>query len=69
MKTTEYLYGIKPEELGDKMYWDALEHRITNGMKLFKELYTSGRDQERCFWVNKAIEHTRELLRERDERE
>ncbi len=67
MKTTKYLYGIEPESLDNMGYWEGLRYKITNGISLFRHLYKSGKDQDRCFWVNKAVDHTRELLKERDE--
>ena len=69
MKTSEYLYGINPEELDDITYWNALRYKIEKGTELFRELYTSNNDNHRLFYVNKAMLHTRKLLEERDEKE
>ncbi len=67
MRTTEYLYGIKPSELDSHTYWSGLNFKIKEGTNLFRELYKSKEDNERLFWVNKAIEHTRKLINERDD--
>ncbi len=68
MKTTEYLFGFPPEDLDNYHYWDALQYKLDKGITLFRKIYISGEDPDRCFWVNKAVEHTRDLLKERDER-
>ena len=67
MKSTEYLYNIKPEELDGLEYWAGLKLKIDSATKLFALLYTSAQDTDRLFYVNKAIIHTRKLINERDE--
>ena len=39
MKTTEYLYGIQPEELDHMDYWIALRYKLEKGKELFNYLY------------------------------
>lgn len=68
MKSTKYLFNIEPEELDDLTYWDALDYKLAKGWDLFIDLYNNKHDPERLFYVNKAVEHTRELKEERDER-
>lgn len=68
MKSTKYLFNIEPEELDDLNYWEALDYKLKHALELFGDLYTSKRDDVRLFHVNKAIEKTRELKEERDER-
>ena len=64
--STEYLYGIKPEELVDLKYYDALKFKLDSAHKIFRELYIEGKDPDRVFWVDKAVNHTRRLIQERD---
>ena len=77
MKTTRYLYNIDPVELTRLAYKDALEYKVSNGIKLLKQLATESRKchtvyiEQRYQDVEKAIKHTKglldELLREDDE--
>lgn len=67
MRTTKYLFGIEPSELDDLKYWEALDYKLAKGWELFIELYTNQHDPERLFYVNKAVEFTRQLKKERDE--
>ncbi len=71
MRTTQYLYGINPSELENKMYFEALQYKHEAGKKLFKDLYyTKNRDEKqeiRYHYVIKAINHTKDLLEERTE--
>ena len=69
MKKTEYLYGIKPEQLDGLEYWDALKLKKENAEILYEELYVTGIDKEREFWVYKALKHTEKLIGERDEQQ
>ncbi len=69
MKTTQFLYGINPSELENKMYFEALIYKLEAGKKLFRKLYytknRSDKQNIRYHYVTKAINHTRELLEER----
>ena len=73
MKTTQYLYGIEPEELDNKYYFEALKYKLESGSKLYKSLYEikeqTKKESDRTFWVLDAIDHTRKLIQEREERE
>ena len=73
MKTTQYLYGIEPEELDNKYYFEALKYKLEVGSKLYKSLYKikkqTKEESDRTFWVLDAIDHTRKLIKEREERE
>ena len=66
MKSTEYLYNIKPEQLYGLEYYEALKFKLDNCTELFRKLYMHPEDNERLFWVNKAMNHTQKLLNERD---
>jgi len=69
MKKTIYLYGIFPSELEDKGYFEALEYKKTAATKLYRSLFLkpdkTKKDNDRMFYVNKAIQHTQKLLDER----
>ena len=69
MKTTEYLYGIQPEELKDMLYFDALKYKYDACTRLFRKLYLTDRktdEQNLQLWhVTKAQEHTEKLLLEK----
>ncbi len=65
MKTTKYLYDITPEELDGHTYWSGLDFKLKKATELFRELYVANKDGDRMFYVNKAMEHTRELIEER----
>ena len=71
MRTTQYLYGINPSELENKMYFEALQYKHEAGKKLFKDLYytknRSDKQEIRYHHVTKAINHTKDLLEERTE--
>ncbi len=67
MRTTKYLYGIYQEELDAHTYWSGLNFKLKSGIELFRKLYKTNEDNERLFWVNKAIEHTRGLVDERNQ--
>ena len=72
MKTTQYLYGIEPEELDNKYYFEALKYKLEAGGILYERLYKLEETKEisdRKFWVLDAISHTRKLIKEREERE
>jgi len=67
------LYGITPEELENKMYYEALAYKVDAGTELQKELikknppYESD-DSRRLFYVEKAIQYTKALINEKEER-
>jgi len=69
MKSTNYLYGILPEELENKMYFEGLVYKREAGVKLCRELFLkhnkTEEDYDRMFFVNKSVEHTEKLLEER----
>ena len=68
MHSTQYLYGIDPEELYGMYYYDALEYKYEKGKELYFRLYNEDRDEDadiRMFYVNKAVEHTAGLIDER----
>jgi len=74
MQKTEYLYGITPEELEERMYFDALRFKVDAGMKLYKKLLAQKADYGseeaiRIFYVEKALSHTKKLLEEKDQNE
>ena len=66
--STEYLYGIKPQDFEDMKYFDALEFKKQQGQKLYKSLYITirtTREDVRMHYVAKALKHTQKLLDER----
>ncbi len=66
--STEYLYGIPPLHLEDKLYYEALEFKKQQGQKLYKSLYNmrrNDREDVRMHYVSKALKHTQLLLDER----
>lgn len=68
MKTTQYLYGIEPEEFKDLNYVDALVYKIRAAHKLIHHLmydfhYTT-RDDIRAGKVHGAIKFNEGLLKE-----
>jgi len=69
MKTTQYLYGIEASELDNKFYFEALSYKVDKGGALYKKLYmTENRNKEeddRMFYVLRALDKTRELIEER----
>jgi len=70
--TTQYLYGIQPNELENKFYYEALQYKLDAAKKLHVELYNlphSYGDEVhiRLFYVQKAINHTQNLLNEKTE--
>ena len=71
MKQTNYLYGIEPSELDNKMYFEALSYKYDEGTKLFRKLYlNSERTEEedvQMFYVAEAQKFTKKLLDERYE--
>jgi len=68
--TSQYLYNITPTELENKLYFEALSHKLEAGKKLYKELYfNKDRTEEedtRLFHVGRAVDFTQRLLNERD---
>lgn len=73
MLGTKYLYNIEPEELDDKLYYEALSHKLHHAKELCNELYYNPRktylEQVQLFMVRKAIKHTIGLIEEKEERE
>lgn len=69
MKTTEYLFGINPEELDNKFYYEALDYKLQKAKELYNKLYDSGKKdhktRDRMFYVLEAVDHTRKLIEER----
>lgn len=66
--TTWYLYGITPQDLEGKEYYEALEFKREHGDRLFKKLYTMDRNNSedvQMHYVLKALHHTEELINER----
>ena len=70
---TEYLYGIKPEDLDKMLYYEALTYKHVNARKLYEKLYTmptrNWYNHVRLFFVEKAMKHTWKLIQERTELE
>ena len=68
MMTTQFLYGIDPEELASLKYYDALKLKKEKGKELYRKLYVGDIKEEdhRMFYVLKAVQHTEKLLHERD---
>jgi len=68
MKSTQYLYGIDAVELENKFYKEALQYKLDAGRRLFRELYhkqdKTKDEQDREFYVCKALEHTEKLIAE-----
>lgn len=62
--TTQYLYGIKPEEFIEMPYIEALEFKREQAKRLFSALIIDGADEDRRHYVWKALEHTDALLQE-----
>ncbi len=66
MKKTVYLYGIEPEELDGKEYWEALRFKTQEGERLYKYLKEHG-PKDREFYCFRALEYTHKLLDEQKE--
>ncbi len=68
MKTTQYLYGINPEEFKDLNYVDAIVYKIRAAHKLIHHLmydfHYAERDDTRGNKVQDAIKFNEGLLRE-----
>jgi len=69
MKSTQYLYGIDPSELENKMYFEAMQYKYDACTRLYRTLWLKEKrteeDNIRLFHVQKAQEFTKELLDER----
>lgn len=69
MHSTQYLYGIDPEELTGMLYFDALQYKYDAGTRLYRKLWLipkkTEEEQDRMFYVEKAQRHTKALLDER----
>ncbi len=79
MRKTLYLYGIQPKSLEGMEYFQALQYKLDNAKQTFRDLYTMPEEErdkksreelkeisDRLFFVQKAIVHTENLLKERD---
>ena len=68
MKTTQYIYGIDPDELENKYYFEALQYKKEEGIKLYRKLFLKHNktedDTTQMFWVAKGLDHTEKLLDE-----
>lgn len=73
MRTTEYLYNITPESLEYLYYYEALKYKHEHARLLYQDLYYTPKktweEHVRMFFVEKAIRHTEELIKEKEERE
>ena len=67
MKSTQYLYGLDPKDIAELPHLKALKLKRTSGKNLYIELYKSGEDDERRFYVEKALRHTEVLIKEIEE--
>ena len=68
MHSTSYLYGITPQDLIGKEYFEALEFKREAGKSLYAYLYDKRRDNAedvQMHYVLKALRHTEELIAER----
>lgn len=66
--STFYLYGITPQDLENKEYFEALEFKREKGKELYRKLYNMDRDNAedvQLHYVLKALRHTEELINER----
>lgn len=65
--TTQFLYNVRPWELREMLYYDALNYKLLKGKELYYDLYTGAipNENDRLFWVGKALDHTRDLIAER----
>jgi len=70
LHSTNYLYGIEPKELDNKMYWEALQYKLEAGTRLYRKLFLipkrNKEEEDRMFYVDKAYNHTKKLLEERN---
>ena len=68
MKNTQYLYGIEPKELENKLYFEALRHKRDSGVRLYRKLFLDHDKTEEAhiqmFYVAKALKHTEKLIEE-----
>ena len=67
MKTTKYLYGVDLQFLSDMRYFDALKYKLDSAKKLYWKLYEEAGDPIRMFHIEKAMNHTQQLIDEKDE--
>ena len=69
MKSTQYLYGIRPVELENKMYFEALQYKYDACTALYRTLYLKHNKTEeedvQMFHVERAQKFTKRLLDER----
>lgn len=70
MKSTLYLYGVEPNTFKDMPYKKALEFKLLKVTQLFRQLYVMDSYEEdhriRLHHVDKALNYTRNLLKELD---
>ncbi len=67
MKTTEYLYGVSPQDFMDLSYVDALGFKITKAKELLEKLvyvHAYARDDDRIKDILNAIGFNKNLLEE-----
>ena len=66
--STSYLYGISPDDLAGKEYFEALDYKREAGKRLYAYLYDKRRTSDedvQLHYVLKALRHTEELINER----
>ena len=71
MLTSQYLYNIKPEELENKYYYEALDYKLICAKTLYNRMLYIPRKSEkesiRMFYIEKAMKHLIDLINEKDE--
>jgi hypothetical protein len=77
MRTTQYLYGLRPDDFWHLPYGEALKVKLESGKALLGELEIRERNidyeseeayalRERIYYVQKAVFHNERLLREKE---
>ncbi len=70
MKSTKYLFDIDASDLEFKFYFEALNYKQIAGRRLYRELYMienpTKEEEDRMFYVAKALKHTEDLLEDRE---
>ncbi len=84
MKSTEFLYELDMDVLAKMIYFDALQYKLNCAKRLYRRLHyeVEGKSRaqvekeygsvsiiNRMFFVEKAIEHTKRLIKEKEEME
>jgi len=68
MHSTQFLYGIEPNELIGMKYINALAYKRDKGIELYRKLFLipnrTEEEDERLFYVGKAVHHTEKLIEE-----